>query len=454
MPAISPEVTRPQRASMFGEALVAAMLVTLYAAPFFPFLHSGSSQIPSSDLRTVLASAWCLSHHIDAYSTANIKTVFLRAGFIVPRNWVGHAPVYPPVTLILLLPFTTLPSEPMLLLLTALWAGLLAAGLTALTMRSASHFSLGLPARVLLILVVLFSPYLLSAMALGNLCIPAASLAVCAFTLRHHRSPWPGSVALGLALALKPHVAAWVLIPMFLLPEPQSRKVAARASIVLLGLCLVAVLYLVCSGQFWMQLHGYRSILASEMSGDSSMSPTTREVTSLAVQITSLKSMVGFWHSPGILSSLVCDLILLACAFAALVLTRGAREERQALLCTTTWIALGLTATYHRAYDGILIYICLPFVFASMLAKAHRWKGVVMALLLVAMSFGPASETVSALTNHGQQRSLESFLLMRQAALADFCLALFLLFLMSREIAGDSIRRLHGPEQDSGSAAV
>jgi len=419
------------------EALIVVVLVSIYTALQSLFLRPKTSTLSATDLKTILSSAWCLSHRINAYDPANIRAVYRAAGFMLPETWFGHAAVYPPVTLVLLSPFTWIPTSIALFLLFGIWSVFLVVAVNALMRYAGTQFHLNSPDRFLLAFVFLCSPYLMALIALGNLGAPAVCLAICGFVLRGNRSPWPAAVALGFALALKPHVAFWVLVPLLLLPSARSRKVALRSLAVLAGLILLTLFDLALTHQLWLQMHAYRSILLSETSGDSSMSPATREISSLTVQITSLKSLVGFWHALGFFASLMCDLAIVACAGASVILTRKAKNESQALLSATMWIALGLVATYHRAYDGMMLCLALPVVFAKLMNHAQRWKGIALTVFLLAMSFGPAGLTVFALTDGGQSHSLASFLLMRQAALVDSSLALFLLFLLWREIQGE-----------------
>lgn len=422
-----------QRGEKIGDALAATLLVSLYSIPVFRSLHPRIVVAALSDVKTVLASSWCLAHRTSAYDIANIAAVFRSAGVVTPRSWFGHAPVYPPTTLFLFLPFARMPLVPATFLVVAAWFAILAVALVVLMRYAGEQFRLGTTSRLLLAVAFISSPYLLAATILGNLCIPASCLAICAFAQRRARWPWLPALALALAAALKPHIAIWVIVAMLVLPEPASRRVVARSLAALAALALVTLLVLVATHQFGLQVHGYRAILTSEMSGDASMSPATHEISALAIQITSLKSIVGFWRTPGVFVSLLCDLFLLACAVAALRFTIRACSERQALLSVSAWAAFGLTATYHRAYDGLIVLIVLPWVFSCLTSGGQRWKAVAISAFLIAASWGPALTTVRDLTNNGHLRTMKAFLLIRQASLADLCTMLVLLFLCWRE---------------------
>jgi hypothetical protein len=427
------EVPSLQRGEKITDALIAVLLVALYSILILRALHPRISIPAFSDLKTVFASSWCLAHHINAYDPANIGSVFRNAGIPLPKSWFGRAPVYPPFTLLLFLPLAGMPFVPAIYLLTAVWFAALAVTLTVLMHYAAEEFGLRMPSRLLLAGAFVVSPYLLAAVICGNLCIPATCLAICAFTRRKARSPWLPALALALAAALKPHLAIWAILAMLLLPGRASRRVAVRSLVVLAGLALATILVLAATHQLALQVHGYRAVLASEMSGDASMSPTTRGINALTTQVTSLKSIIGFWQTPGVFASLLCDLFLFACAVAALLLTGRASSERQALLSVAVWTAFGLSATYHRAFDGMIVLIILPWVLASLSAAAQRWKAVAIAVFLIAASCGPELPTVLDLTNDGHLRTMGAFLLIRQAALADLCIVLVLLFLLWRE---------------------
>jgi hypothetical protein len=406
----------------------------VYAIPILTALHPKSSYAALTDLKTVLTSAWCLAHRTNAYDLSNIRAMFVQAGIVVPGSWFGRAPVYPPVTLMLFFPVTWISLVHALFLLEGLWLAFLAVAVAVLMRYAGSRFGVSLPGRAVLAICFVASPYLLAALILGNLCIPAICLAICAFVLREHRWPWLPAAALALAIALKPHATFWVLLPLLLLPGPHSRRVAARAVLMLAALSLLTIVWLAGTHQLRLQAHGYRTVMASETAGNASMSSATHEVSALAIQITSLQSLIGFWHAPGAAAALVCSGILLACAIAALIFTRRVRNERAALLSMLAWAAFGLSATYHRAYDGLLVLAVLPYLLACLAAKEQRWKGAALAVLLIAMSYGPALTTVNALTQDGHTITLASFLLMRQAALADLGMVFLLLFLLWREV--------------------
>ncbi len=55
-------------------------------------------QDAGSDFKTLYASTWCYSHHLDGYQFPNLAAVFRANKVVEPQSWYGHAPVYPPFT--------------------------------------------------------------------------------------------------------------------------------------------------------------------------------------------------------------------------------------------------------------------------------------------------------------------------------------------------------------------
>ncbi len=416
-----------RRAWELAEAGLAFLLAGVYTLLVVSVLHPRTVLLSANDLKLMWASAWCLAHGRNAYDQASLVAVYQRFGFAAPALRLANA-VYPPQTLVCLLPFTGMEMERSLRLIIGLYALPLGAAVWALLRYGRT--ALGLGRLGLVSLLVLASPCLITAMILGNVTVPAACLSMLAFLSRRLRAWWPGAVACGLALALKPHVALCVVAPLLLLPERRSRRIAVG------GLGLFALFSLLVLGglavthQLGPQMRGYGEILGTQTSGRAGMSAATREISSLTIQVTSLRSMAGFWGEPDTVVSVACGLALLACAVLLAVETRRARNERDVLLCVVAWTALGLSAIYHRAYDGFALALAFPWVVAELTTRGHRLRAVVVAALLLALNLGPAAQTVFRRSGEGQARTLMAFLLMRQAALAALGLAVFCIFLL------------------------
>jgi hypothetical protein len=94
------------------------------------------------------------------------------------------------------------------------------------------------------------------------------------------------------------------------------------------------------------------------------------------------------------------------------------RGEVGRLQAVAGWCALGLTATYHRAADGTVLLVMLPWLAARW--RARWWDGWAWAVVgaYAAVSVGPDFPAMLAMRDHLRFGALEEFLLYRQGALA------------------------------------
>lgn len=399
--------------------------------------HVRAWQASASDLKTLYASAQCFRHHIDPYDFRNIAAVFEANHVVAPTTWYAHAPVYPPFTLAVLTPLTALPMVPAVYLWMAVNGIALALAMFLLASAAGDLFLLSLPWRLALIALFAASPSLSFSLEMGNVSALVAALSIAAVILNATRPRLRSFaiLALALALLLKPHLALWVVVA--LLFRRQSRKLSLAS----FGLFAVAV---VCLG-LWMAAHhqlgpelaSYRSMVEREV-GRGSMASTNRELIGVAAQITGFASLVGYWLT-GWPLTVVNAAFLLALLGAVLYGSLHAGETVSSLLLVSTWCAFGLVATYHRAHDGIVLLLLLPWLFARLRTS---WKDPI-SLLLVALSFalgiGPSWESYGWLaTKHGLAH-IATFLLFRQSALVATILVLVLVTVTVRQTANEKV---------------
>jgi hypothetical protein len=89
--------------ALFG-LLISLGVVGGMTASVLIALHVRTDAFAGSDMKTLFASVWCLSRSQNAYSIANVQSVFAANQVIFPGSWFSHAPVYPPTTLAFLYP--------------------------------------------------------------------------------------------------------------------------------------------------------------------------------------------------------------------------------------------------------------------------------------------------------------------------------------------------------------
>ena len=377
---------------------------------------------------------------MDAYSIANLQRVFTANGVIQPEKWYGHAPVYPWTTLALLSPLATIGMIPAVYVATILSGVLMAVAIAALMRYAANTLHLTPAWRVVIAGLCASGPLLSFGLGLGNVSLAASALCFLAFVRRgsgspwtRKASPWLPAAALAFAFLLKPHLALWVGIGMVLLPERAARAVVLRAVALVAAFTAVTAAALAATGTLALQTHSYFAMLSAETSGSASMSATSREILPVVSQITSLQSILGFWiANPAVRTALSCA-ILLALGILLARFTRSVDTDRGALLAVSAWCALGMLATYHRAHDGVLLILLVPWVVDRIRRTPLAWPAWAVTALYCAMSASAAFPDVARWVATAPPHSLTAFLLLRQVGLAELLLLLVLMVAIHRE---------------------
>ena len=404
-------------------------------------VHVRTSAFAVSDFKTLYASAWCFAHKLDAYRIANLQHVFGSNAVVQPAAWYGHSPVYPWTTLSLLMPFTALPMVPAAFVATILIGVLLAGAVAALMYYGAKHFSMDVGWRVVMGALCGSGPLLGFAMNMGNVSAAACALCILAFVFRESASEglsraraWGPSLALALALLLKPHLAVWCGLGMLLLPERAGRKIVMRSIALTVAFTALTATVLVASGQFGMQTRSYIATLSAENSGGASMSSASREALPVVSQVISLQSVLGFWIANPIVRGVWTGLLLLAVGVLLARWTRQVDSQRSALLAVGAWCSLGMLATYHRAHDASLLILLVPWVVARLRRAPLSWRVWMTLGLYCAMSISADFPTVVKWLSALSADSALRFVLLRQAGLAELLLLGVLLFSLKLEL--------------------
>lgn len=419
-------IRRPHPYSTLLDAVIAFAAVGGMTLSVLYDLPVRSSAFAGSDMKTLFASVWCFAHGLNAYTFANVQSVFAAQHVIFPASWFGHAPVYPPTTLASLLPLSALPMVAAVYAVVIGSAVLFAIAVTVL-MRQAARDGCGLGWRVGIAVACACCPLLGFGLSMGNVSIAAAALCIVAFVQRGRGSSWFYGALLALAVCLKPHLAIWMLTGMLLLPERAARAVAARASAIVAGFGVLVVGALAASRHLGLEAHGFTAILQGEMAAGSSMSPGSREVLPICAQITSLHSLLGFWwqSSSAQTATVICLLAVLG-SFVAWRL-HAARLQRDALPAIGAWVAFGLLATYHRAHDAVVLLVLLPWIAETMRRSLRAWQTWALILLFCGLNLAASFDVIGPRLAAGEYGPLASFVLLRQAALANLGFLLVLL---------------------------
>ncbi len=380
-----------------------------------------------SDMKTLFASAWCFAHGLDAYTLGNIRSVFAANRVVFPDNWFGHSPVYPPMTLTVLAPLTLVGMVPAVYGMAILSALLFAAALAALS-RYAAESGCPFRGRVALAVLCASCPLFAFALSVGNVSVAASALAILSFVRRSCGGTWRYGWLLATAVILKPHLGLWMLTGMLLLPERASRAVAGRAILIAGGFTSLVFAALAAAKVLQLQASGLIAVLRLETSSGSSMNPGSKEVLPIYAQILSLHSLLGFWWRDCAVQTILLLFVLMALGLAATWRLRSARGEDESVIAIGAWVAFGLLATYHRAHDAVLLLLILaPWLMRNLIETPRRWYLWTVMACLLAMNFSVPLAGLEAEVVARGYNSVVTFFLMRQAALADFVVALALL---------------------------
>lgn len=387
------------------------------------------------DFKLVYASTATFLHSGDAYNLDGLGLVFQQNHVVPPASWYGHAPVYPPFTLVLLMPMLLLPMIPA----AYVWASLsyLAVALASLRLTRYADAQFGLPLifRLLIIALMAGSPLINFGLNLANLSVIASCLCIFAVTGPPQQSSrWKATALLG-ALLLKPHLAIWVVLALLVMPAkreaaPSSRALATQALFFFGALLTLLAAGLAFRHQLVPLLTSYGNMLHLEAAGGS-MDPRNHFAIIIPAQITSLASLLGYWTASLRLIATLQVLTLAPLALALLYASFRASLEWR-LLVVSGWVAFGFLVTYHRAHDGAILFLLLPWILARL--RQRWWDGQAWSVTLLygLFSIDIPPEFYQRLSAFAPLHALANLLLFRQVALASALLFLSLAILLLR----------------------
>jgi len=354
------------RKSLLGPSLAAFALAALY---FFFHWMGFKDGPPMRDFLGPYTGARCLWRGCNPYDQAQVVREFTAAGGLEAEHPVWHTEplVYPPSTLVALLPISFLPYHVARAVWYLLSTVLFCAGLlTIAALAQARHR----PWIVLLAAGMLWSE---PVELLWNVGQPTAvAFALAAFALwcfLQNRFLGAGVVCLGIALALKLQVAGMVLL--FLVVRPRFRWPAVAAFLVSGLLFDVGYLWLTmapASSHTWKHdLHG--QIAGSLLPGDANDPSLLNRG---AAQFTNLQADIApFIADPARVNAIAYGVTALLFA-AWLWMAWRSRESGDSEFATLAAIAcIGLLPVYHREYD--LVILAMSFLALLPLFSKRHW---------------------------------------------------------------------------------
>ena len=360
----------------------------------------------ATDYKTLYASAALFRHGGNPYSMAGIVEIYRESGVVLPRSMFGHAPVYPPVTLLLLWPLTYLSmgQSAMAWLVTSAAASAVA---LAMVLREARRQGLHWSLRLGIAAFTAGAPVLGYALDIGNVSPAVGALAAISLLMalrESHRSrarlTWglvAGGISLGLALCVKPHSAIWVFAGILLVCGSAGKLVAGISGGVFLLGNLTSLVILYMRGAAQSVVGSLVAMLVAE-SRSGSMSPASREALPAMAQLTGVNSLFGLWIGQPVRGALVAMVVLALLGSLLRVAWRTrwrGRDGSWQVLIVAALFAVGMLASYHRAHDAVMLPALLGLWLAhairrsvaSRVSRAKRWvygAGSASVLLLLA----------------------------------------------------------------------
>ncbi len=335
------------------------------------------------DFVTPYTGARCLLAHCNPYDLQQVKDEFRAAGGGEADHapWLWEPPVYPPSSLVVILPaavfnfrvasslwfgFSLVFFSTALLATTLLverryrsWAVLLVAGLLA-TRLVGELIGIGQP----------------SALALG-----AAILAL--YLLLNERFQSVAIILLGISLALKPQLSGAIFL--LLVFRRQTRRPAIVSAIFACLLMLVGVVWLQITPASKSWLHDYKAQIASSVT-DGVNNPSWN--LQHAHRMLNLQaSFAAIFDSPATYNTLAWSISLLLLAVWATAYRKDSDSRELTLQAMAAIVCIGLLPVYHREYDVPILILTFP---ALLNLVAHRTKiGVAALVLTVPLLYSP-----------------------------------------------------------------
>ncbi len=356
------------------------LLLALLATALAVFAMRGPLRLlrGGSDLAVVQAAAAAWLHGSDPYDPEQIELSLTRQGYPTPassaRSPEMRAVLYPPSTWVVAAPLVAFHWPAV----RWVWLGLcgaLIAWLGALLWSIRKSLDPEAPAAEcygLLAFLLALAP-LQTAVAKGQLSLPAVVLVIAAFRLSEARRPIASGVLGGIAFALKPHLG--IIALAYYACRGRGRELAV-------GAAGAALLVLVGAAQLWLHapdwLDGLRQNLQGFHAGG--FGDATRGAP-WAYHSISLHLLL---HRLSDSRALVQGVAIAVGGLATLVAvwrTRGRDDPRTGLLVASILAVACLLSATHKLYDALLVV--LPAVW---LADRVRRRGLSAATIAMGLA--------------------------------------------------------------------
>jgi hypothetical protein len=348
--------------------------------------HVKGVQNPN-DFVTLYAGAICITHACNPYSVPDLDNVLVKArGSSVRQDWSDQLPVYPPTTLVLLLPLSLLSYKGATIFWYSLSLATYVFGLCWLFLFSSALEETPLIFRIGVALLGLHFPKMLQCLGFGNPSLIVTGLLLfCVFDEAESRKILR-LICIAVACLLKPPLAL-PLVALVLFKDPKRTRDGWIATALLALIFLALGLYtFVPTGMAHWLLDLSQNLALGERGG---MNPSLRGTPSNT--LLNIATLPGYFVTNPVSIRLISFALVAALAILYLIalnrLRKGALwETRGYLLAVATLAVLTLLPVYHRFCDIGVLLLVVPWIVQGF-SQRPKWQVLVSAPLLALLYF-------------------------------------------------------------------
>ena len=375
--------TAPQR-RWFNLLAYLAFACSFVFVALQPLVHKNvEGAVRMRDFVTPYTGARCLLVHCNPYDLQQVKDEFRAAGGRESDHapWLWEPPVYPPSSLVVLLPAALFTFH----VASSLWFGFslffFSAALLATTLLVEHSYRSW---AILLVAGLLATRLVGELIGIGQPSALALGMGILAlYLLLNGRFRPVAIILLGVGLALKPQLAGVIFLLLVL--RRQTRRPAIVSAILAFILMLVGVVWLQVTPASKSWLHDYKAQISSSVTeGVNNPSWNLQH----AHRMLNLQaSFAAAFDSPAIYDTLAWLLSLLLFAMCANAYRKNSDSRELTMPAMAAIVCIGLLPVYHREYDIPILMLTFPTLLSLV---AHRAKiGVAALVLSIPLLYSP-----------------------------------------------------------------
>src|SRR5882757_2746697 len=425
------QVSSPHHAGWMSKVTVGSVVVLALALAIADAIrqsHVKGVQNPN-DFVTLYAGAICMTHACNPYSVPDLDKVLVKArGSSIRQDWSDQLPIYPPTTLVLLLPLSLLSYKSATVFWYSLSLAIYVFGLCWLFLFSSALGETRLIVRIGVVLLGLHFPKMLQCLGFGNPSLIVTGLLLfCVFNEAESRKILR-LICIAIACLLKPPLAL-PLVALVLFKDPKRTR-DGWISIALLALIFLALgLYtFLPPGMAHWRLDLSQNLALGQRGG---MNPSLRGLPSNT--LLNIATLPGYFVTNPVSIRLISFVVVVTLAVLYLIALNRLRKSalwktNGYLLAVATLAALTLLPVYHRFCDIGVLLLAVPWVVQEF-SQRPKWQALISAPLLALLYFS-WERRIHIDQLAGVQLNVARFLYYRGDALLVVFLACVLLFAM------------------------